>query len=234
MGEKPNPSFTHQDQLFYHELSYVRVLLMTQVQILVVTLIEVIWGHMTSSEIPNRFWLITHDWKELQAWAWCHCACIDTTNRLMCNMSYLDQYLTSDDLDLGSHKGLTLLRSSCTWFDAPWREKHIGTRIMPLAFLVQKLLAKNVFGKKKTLFWDFWSLKRKPLMVPQIWWYVSERTAQELSNVFSPGLVTKIVSGIMTHFWEEIRNFGKFDLWWPLVILILTRPQNDLSKYCRA
>ena len=35
MGEKPNPSFTHQDQLFYHELSYVRVLLMTQVQILV-------------------------------------------------------------------------------------------------------------------------------------------------------------------------------------------------------
>ena len=38
----------------------------------------------------------------------------------------------------------------------------------------------------------------------------------------------------MTHFWEEIWNFGKFDLWWPLVTWILTWPQNDLCKYCRA
>ena len=33
MGEKPNPSFTDQAPLFYHELSYVRLLLMMQVQI---------------------------------------------------------------------------------------------------------------------------------------------------------------------------------------------------------
>ena len=32
IGEKPNPCFTHQARLFYHELSYARVLLMIQVQ----------------------------------------------------------------------------------------------------------------------------------------------------------------------------------------------------------
>ena len=35
MGEKPNPSFTYQARLFYHELRYVKTLLMAQVQILV-------------------------------------------------------------------------------------------------------------------------------------------------------------------------------------------------------
>ena len=87
MGEKRNPSPTHQARLFYHELSYVRVLLIIQVQILIGDLHRVIRGHMTSSEVTNRFWLITHDWKELQAWAWSHCACIVTTNRVICNTS---------------------------------------------------------------------------------------------------------------------------------------------------
>ena len=100
------------------------------------TLIEVIWGHVTSSEVTNRLWLLPRDWKELQAWAWCHCARIVTTNRLICNMSYLGQHLTSGDLDLSSYIDLTLLRSSCVWFDAPWREEHAGTRIKPLSFLV--------------------------------------------------------------------------------------------------
>ena len=108
-----------------------------------VTLIEVIWGHKTSSEVTNRFWLITHDWKELHTSAWCHFACIVTTNPLICNMIYLVQHLTSDDLDLRSNIDLTLLRSSCAWFNAPWRDEHAGTRIRPLAFLVQKLFAKK-------------------------------------------------------------------------------------------
>ena len=48
MGEKPNPSFTHQDHLFYHELYYVRVLLMIQVQILVS---DVDRGHLGSYDV---------------------------------------------------------------------------------------------------------------------------------------------------------------------------------------
>ena len=151
MGEKPNPSLTHQARLFYHKLSYVRVLLMIQVQILIGDLHRVTWGHMTSSEVTNRFWLITNDWKELQAWAWSHCACIVKTNRLICNMSHLGQHLTSGDLDLRSNIDLTLLRSPCIWFDAPWREEHAGNQIKSLAFLVQKLFAKNVLCKKQVI-----------------------------------------------------------------------------------
>ena len=58
MGEKPNPSHTHQVRLFYHELSYIRLLLMIQLQILVGVL-DI--GHLGSPEVTNRFLLMTHD-----------------------------------------------------------------------------------------------------------------------------------------------------------------------------
>ena len=48
MGEKQNPSFKHQARLFYHELSYIWVLLMIQVQILVGDLHR---GHLGSYDI---------------------------------------------------------------------------------------------------------------------------------------------------------------------------------------
>ena len=48
-----------------------------------------------------------------------------------------------------------------------------------------KVSTTNVFVKTETLFWRFWPLAAKPLMLAQIWCNVSERTAQELSNVFS-------------------------------------------------
>ena len=68
--------------------------------------------------------------------------------------------------------------------NAPWREEHAGTRIKRVAFLVQKLLAKNNVGKKQ-LFCFFLSLAHKPLMLAQICSRVSERTSQGLSNAFS-------------------------------------------------
>ena len=112
-----------------------------------------------------------------------------------------------------------LSKSPCIWFDVPWREEHAGTRIKPLAFLVQKLFAKTFLAKTAILgFPVLWSLARNPLMVAPIWWYVSERTAQELSNAFFLGLPTKIVSEIMAHFWEKIWNLVNLtfdDLWWP-------------------
>ena len=48
MGEKRNPSFTHQAQLFYNELSYFRLSLMVQVQILVGDLDR---GHLGSYDV---------------------------------------------------------------------------------------------------------------------------------------------------------------------------------------
>ena len=48
MGGTANSSFMHQDQLFYHELSYVRVLLMIQLQILVGDLDR---GHLGSYHV---------------------------------------------------------------------------------------------------------------------------------------------------------------------------------------
>ena len=91
MGEKLNPSYKHQTQSLYHQLSYIRLLLMIQVQILVGDLHR---GHLWSTEVTNRFLLIAHDWKELQTWAWCHCACLVETHRLICNMTYLGQHVT--------------------------------------------------------------------------------------------------------------------------------------------
>ena len=103
------------------------------------------------------------------------------------------------------------------WFDAPWREEYADTLIKPLAFLVQKLFAKNDVGKN-SYFGVFWSLARKQLVLAQIWWHASGRTAQELSNVVFLGLLTKIVSEIMAHFRRNIEfslNLTFDDLWWP-------------------
>ena len=56
MGEKPNAFCMHQVWLFYHELSYIRLLLMIQVQILVDNINR---GHLGSTKVTNRFLLIT-------------------------------------------------------------------------------------------------------------------------------------------------------------------------------
>ena len=58
------------------------------------------------------------------------------------------------DLDLRSNSDIDLLkRSMCTYFDASRREEYDAAKIISLAFLVQKLFAKDHFGKKKTLFY---------------------------------------------------------------------------------
>ena len=45
----------HQVWYFYAELSYIRLLLMIQLQILLVTFITVIWSQMMSSKVTNSF-----------------------------------------------------------------------------------------------------------------------------------------------------------------------------------
>ena len=60
------------------------------------------------------------------------------------------------------------------------------------------MLAKNSY------FGVFRSLALKYVTLAQICCVVCERTAQKLSNVFSPGLLTKMVSEIMAYFEKNI------------------------------
>ena len=118
MGENPNPSFTHHVRLFYHELSYVRALLMIQVQLLVDDLHR---GHLGSYDvIQGHQQVLTNNSRLKTSYRhrWSHCACIVTTHRLICIMSYLDQHFASGELDLRSDIDVTLLRSPCIWFEA--------------------------------------------------------------------------------------------------------------------
>ena len=142
---KPKSSYKNQVRLFYHELIYIRLLLIIQMQILVGDLHG---AHLGSTKVTNKVLLITHDWKELETWAWSYRAYLVTMHRLICNMTCLDQHVTSRGLGL-------IVQSPCITFDALWREEHDGARIMPLAFLVEKLLATNLFAKN-----SYFELKR--------------------------------------------------------------------------
>ena len=58
------------------------------------------------------------------------------------------------DLDLRSNFDLDLSRSYYTCFDAPWRGKHGGVKIIALSFQTQKVSLKNCFAQK-CRFWPF-------------------------------------------------------------------------------
>ena len=113
-------------------------------------LFEVIWGHI-------RVLPLTFDRIVIERWEWSQCVSIAQTHRLICNMTYLARQLTSRDLDLRSNFDIDLLRSICTYFDASRHQEHDSAKIMSVAFLVQKLFAKNHFCKKKRYF-DFLDL----------------------------------------------------------------------------
>ena len=121
----------------------------------------------------------------------------------------------------------------CMCFDAPWREEHDGARNMLLAFLVQKLFAKTFLPGTATLTF-FIAPNAYTVEFSSSLTTFQRKNSLRAIECFFPGLLPKIVSEIMAYFWEEIWNFGKFDLWWPLVTSILTWHQNDLWKYCRA
>ena len=93
------------------------------------------------------------------------------------------------------------------------------------SFLSSKVIRKNRFLPKTAIFCCFWPLPPKPLMLAQLGWQASERIAQELLNVFFSGLLTILLSEIMVLF-QEIWNFAKFDLRWPLVTSIMTLAKN--------
>ena len=87
------------------------------------------------------------------------------------------------DLDLRSNFDLDLSRSCYTCFDASWRGKHHGVKIIALLFQTRKLSPKNCFIKN-AVFDLSWPLTPKPLVLGEIWRHLSERAFQELSIAF--------------------------------------------------
>ena len=69
----------------------------------------------------------------------------------MYNLTYVGNRVTLLWLDPRSNFDLDLSRSNYTWFDAPWRDKHDGIKIVALPLKLKILSSKNRFGK----FWNF-------------------------------------------------------------------------------
>ena len=136
--------------------------------------LRVIWGQM-------RFLPLIFDRIELEQCGWSQCIPLAETHRLICNMAYPGHDVTSSDLDLRSNFDLDFPRSTCIYLDASRREEHDGGRIISLAFLVQKLLAKN----------NLFHLTFDDLWWPQYWperkldWNSLEMIFDELSNASS-------------------------------------------------
>ena len=156
------------------------------------------------TQVTNRFLLITHDWKGLKTWPWSHCACLVTTHRLIYDMTYFGRHLTSltwpwPEVNYWPHHSNSL--RIC--FDAPCREEHDGPQNIPLAFLVQKMFALKLILSKIAILTFVWPLTSKSLNFTQIWRHARKQTVLELSSAFFSGLLPKIVSEIMAHFWEK-------------------------------
>ena len=104
-----------------------------------------------SLEVTNSFLPITWEPNEIKTCDCCHCVCLCKAHRMMYNLTYLGHRVTLPWLDLRSNFDLDLWRSNYTWFDAPWRGKHDGIKIVALPLKLKILSSKNGFGK----FWNF-------------------------------------------------------------------------------
>ena len=98
MEEEPVSLYTHHIHLVYTKWRYLSQMLMIQAHFLIDDLNE---GHPGAPEVTSSLLLVcccnclfvtvtssllfvvTHYWKELETWAWSHCACIVMTHRLI-------------------------------------------------------------------------------------------------------------------------------------------------------
>ena len=185
--------------------------MMTQGQVLTSDPAKVVWGHRGHQQVfaDNLRLGRARDMKVV-------------------SMCLSRQYASTDmqlgssrDLDLRSNFDLDLSRSCYTCFDAPWRGKHDGVKIIALSFQTQKLSLKTV-SLKNAVFDLSWPLTLKRLILGEIWRHFSERAFQELSFAFFRFGVAIIVPEIMAGIPDKTTIFRKFDLWWPLLTSILT------------
>ena len=121
-----------------------RPFMMTQGQVLTSDPAKVVWGHWGHKQVfaDNLRLRRARDMKVV-------------------SMCLSRQYASTDmqlgssrDLDLRSNFDLDLSRSCYTCFDASWRGKHGGVKIIARSFQTQKLSLKNCFAQK-CRFWHF-------------------------------------------------------------------------------
>ena len=84
---------------------------------------------------------------------------------MMYNLTYLGHQVTLSWLDLRSNFDLDLSRSNYTWFDAPWRDKLDGIKIVALPLQLKILSSENRFWK----ILEFWPLVTSILTWGQKW-----------------------------------------------------------------
>ena len=146
--------------------------MMTQGQVLTSDSAEVVWGHRGHQQVFADN-LRSRRARDMKVVSMCLSRQYASTDM---------QLGSSRDLDLRSNFGLDLSRSCYTCFDASWRGKHDGVKIIALSFQTQKLL-KNCFAQKYR-FDLSWPLTLKQLILGEIWRHLSERAFQELSFAF--------------------------------------------------
>ena len=146
--------------LFISRHSYIGPLSMTRMQFWpndpFFRSFKVIWGHI-------RFLPVTFDRTEMERWEWSQCVSLAQTHRLVCNITYLAQHVTSRDLELRSNSDIGLLRSICTY-----TFRHVSTRgtrcchNYATSFLSSKDICENPFLQKSAIltFLDLCSLTR--------------------------------------------------------------------------
>ena len=101
-------------------------------------------GYLRSPEVTNRYLPITCDQKEIETWDWCRYVRLGQAKQLICNMIHLGHHMTLAWLDLRSNFDLDFSKSFYIWFDAPWRDKHNGIRIVALPLKWKILSSKNL------------------------------------------------------------------------------------------
>ena len=106
---------------------------------------------MRSPGVTNGFLPITRDRSEIKTWGWSHCVSLVKTHRFMYNLTYFSHNVI---LTWGQNFYFDLSRSSHTCFDAHWRGKYDGVKIIVLSFPTRKLSSKNC-SAPKCHFWPF-------------------------------------------------------------------------------
>ena len=129
-------------ELIWMESHQVRYLLILQVKFLVGDPSK---GHGGHSRSPTVFLPITWEPNEIETWDCCHCVCLRNAHRMMYRLTYLGYRVTLPWHYLRSNFDLDLPRSNYKWFDAPWRDKHDGNKIVALPLILKILSSKNRF-----------------------------------------------------------------------------------------
>ena len=108
-------------------------------------------GQLRSPELffGNNCWLDRDTDTSLYHWV-----CFVKAHRLICNMTYMNQYVTLTWDDLCSNFEIDLSRSSSICFKPARRAKHIDVKIMVLRLILQDVFTKNYFHIKR--YFDLW------------------------------------------------------------------------------